>query len=157
MSTCKSVAPMATRYVFLLHCAQVPQFILDDAIMSGRGSRCHVICTQPRRISAISGAHIQLPHCGIQACEMLLIQNFIPSAYVLSKMLVIVARRVAQERGERLGQSAGFQIRLENELPRTQGSILYCTTGILLRRLIGDPYVDHVTCVCVCVCGGGFV
>ena len=85
-----------------------------------------------------------------------------PSAYVLSKMLVIVARRVAQERGERLGQSAGFQIRLENELPRTQGSILYCTTGILLRRLIGDPYVHHVTCVCggrgdrcVCVCGEG--
>ena len=34
---------------------QVPQFILDEAIMRGRGSKCHVICTQPRRISAISG------------------------------------------------------------------------------------------------------
>ena len=34
---------------------QVPQFILDDAIMNGWGSRCHIICTQPRRISAISG------------------------------------------------------------------------------------------------------
>ena len=37
------------------YCVQVPQFILDDAIMSGWGSRCHVICTQPRRISALSG------------------------------------------------------------------------------------------------------
>jgi len=34
---------------------QGPQFILDEAITSGRGSRCHVTCTQPRRISAISG------------------------------------------------------------------------------------------------------
>ena len=58
MSMCKSMSPMAARYVFLLHCVQVPQFILDDAIMSGCGSRCHLVCTQPRRISAISGAHI---------------------------------------------------------------------------------------------------
>lgn len=32
------------------------QFILDDAIMSGRGSTCRIVCTQPRRISAISVA-----------------------------------------------------------------------------------------------------
>ena len=51
-----------------------------------------------------------------------------------------VAKRVAEERGEGLGHSVGFQIRLENRLPaESRGSILYCTTGILLRRMINDP------------------
>lgn len=30
---------------------QVPQFILDDMIESGRGGYCNIICTQPRRIA----------------------------------------------------------------------------------------------------------
>ena len=46
-----------------------------------------------------------------------------------------VAERVAWERGEPLGNSVGYSIRLENVLPRPRGSILYCTTGVLLRRL----------------------
>lgn len=33
---------------------QVTQFILDDYIERGVGSLCRVVCTQPRRISAIS-------------------------------------------------------------------------------------------------------
>lgn len=33
---------------------QVTQFILDDYINRGMGSMCRVVCTQPRRISAIS-------------------------------------------------------------------------------------------------------
>ncbi|KAJ7420367.1 ATP-dependent RNA helicase DHX36 [Willisornis vidua] len=35
---------------------QVTQFILDDHIERGRGSTCRIVCTQPRRISAISVA-----------------------------------------------------------------------------------------------------
>ena len=33
---------------------QVPQFILDHFIEEGKGSHCRIVCTQPRRISAIS-------------------------------------------------------------------------------------------------------
>ncbi|EFJ04939.1 hypothetical protein SELMODRAFT_187668 [Selaginella moellendorffii] len=33
---------------------QVPQYILDDMIAAGQGSSCKIICTQPRRIAAIS-------------------------------------------------------------------------------------------------------
>ncbi|KAH8261901.1 hypothetical protein KR038_004474 [Drosophila bunnanda] len=33
---------------------QVPQILLDDAISRGCGSECRIICTQPRRISAIT-------------------------------------------------------------------------------------------------------
>ncbi|CAG7832978.1 unnamed protein product [Allacma fusca] len=35
---------------------QVCQYVLDDAILHGRGSTCRILCTQPRRISAISVA-----------------------------------------------------------------------------------------------------
>lgn len=35
---------------------QIPQIILDDWIAQNRGSRCNIICTQPRRIAAISVA-----------------------------------------------------------------------------------------------------
>ncbi|KAH9565143.1 hypothetical protein CY35_04G062100, partial [Sphagnum magellanicum] len=33
---------------------QLPMFLLEDAIKNGRGEKCNIICTQPRRISAIS-------------------------------------------------------------------------------------------------------
>ncbi|CAI9565361.1 unnamed protein product [Staurois parvus] len=92
---------------------QVTQFILDDLIMRGYGSTCHVICTQPRRISAIS-----------------------------------VAERVAAERAEPCGRgnSTGYQIRLESQLPRKQGSILYCcTTGIVLQWLQSDQCLGNVS------------
>ena len=84
---------------------QVPQFILDEALMKGKGSTTKIVCTQPRRISAIS-----------------------------------VAERVATERGESCGKtnsSVGYQIRLERKLPRNQGSILFCTTGIVLEWMSG--------------------
>jgi HrpA-like RNA helicase len=35
---------------------QVPQFLLEEAVLSGAGSSCNVIVTQPRRIAAISVA-----------------------------------------------------------------------------------------------------
>ncbi|XP_077991245.1 ATP-dependent DNA/RNA helicase DHX36-like [Glandiceps talaboti] len=91
---------------------QVAQFILDHYIDNNNGSLCRVVCTQPRRISAVS-----------------------------------VAERVADERGETVGdgQSVGYQIRLENKLPRNQGSILYCTTGILLKWLQGDPMLKGLS------------
>lgn len=39
---------------------QVTQFILDDYIERGKGSSCRIICTQPRRISAISVSIIKI-------------------------------------------------------------------------------------------------
>uniref|UniRef100_A0A9J8DBS3 ATP-dependent DNA/RNA helicase DHX36 n=1 Tax=Cyprinus carpio carpio TaxID=630221 RepID=A0A9J8DBS3_CYPCA len=91
---------------------QVTQFILDDFIQRGMGSLCRVVCTQPRRISAIS-----------------------------------VAERVAAERAESVGEgkSCGYQIRLQCRLPRKQGSVLYCTTGIILQWLRSDPYLSSVS------------
>ncbi|GAA5926212.1 hypothetical protein JCM1841_001157 [Sporobolomyces salmonicolor] len=82
---------------------QIPQLILDDAILDGRGAECNIVCTQPRRIAAIS-----------------------------------VAERVAKERGQALGDEVGYQVRFEAKPPRRDGSILFCTTGLFLRRLQSD-------------------
>ncbi|KAM9317170.1 putative ATP-dependent RNA helicase DHX57 [Gastrophryne carolinensis] len=92
---------------------QVPQFILDSSLQGPPSLVSNIICTQPRRISAIS-----------------------------------VAERVAKERAERLGISVGYQIRLES-VKSSATRLLYCTTGVLLRRLEGDNTLQGVTHVVV--------
>ena len=90
---------------------QVPQFLLDDLIQRGEGGIANMVCTQPRRLSAIG-----------------------------------VAERVACERGESLGDTVGYQIRLESKRSKDT-RLLFCTTGILLRRLAQEvdlPGVTHV-------------
>ncbi|KAL8670482.1 MAG: hypothetical protein Q9168_004984, partial [Polycauliona sp. 1 TL-2023] len=50
-----------------------------------------------------------------------------------------VARRVAEERAQRLQDSVGYQVRFDAKLPIHGGSITYCTTGILLQQLQHQP------------------
>ncbi|KAL1423814.1 hypothetical protein MTO96_003731 [Rhipicephalus appendiculatus] len=58
---------------------------------------------------------------------------------------VSVAERIAEERSEQLGQSAGYSVRFESVLPRPYGSIMFCTVGVLLRKLeAGLRGVSHV-------------
>ncbi|XP_055843477.1 putative ATP-dependent RNA helicase DHX57 [Episyrphus balteatus] len=59
-----------------------------------------------------------------------------------------VAERVANERAERVGQSVGYQIRMENKMSSAT-RLLFCTTGILLRRLASDPHLSSVSHVIV--------
>uniref|UniRef100_A0A672ZNG8 Putative ATP-dependent RNA helicase DHX57 n=1 Tax=Sphaeramia orbicularis TaxID=375764 RepID=A0A672ZNG8_9TELE len=92
---------------------QIPQFILDASLRGPADQVANILCTQPRRISAIS-----------------------------------VAQRVAQERAESLGNTVGYQIRLESV--RTSATrLLYCTTGVLLRRLEGEVDLKGITHVIV--------
>lgn len=93
---------------------QCPQFILEDALASGKGDKTSVICTQPRRVAATS-----------------------------------VAERVSEEMAEpALGQTVGYQIRLEAKRgPRTK--LLFCTTGVVMRRLQDDPTLKGVSHICV--------
>ncbi|KAI8423074.1 hypothetical protein MSG28_014159 [Choristoneura fumiferana] len=58
---------------------------------------------------------------------------------------VSVAERVASERCEELGNSVGYSVRFESILPRPYGSVLFCTIGVLLRKLEGGLRgVSHV-------------
>ncbi|XP_077479047.1 3'-5' RNA helicase YTHDC2 [Stigmatopora argus] len=62
---------------------------------------------------------------------------------------ITVAERVAAERGEPIGQTVGYHIRLESRVsPRTL--LTFCTTGVLLRTLMtGDLSMFSVTHVIV--------
>ncbi|KFO90874.1 putative ATP-dependent RNA helicase YTHDC2, partial [Buceros rhinoceros silvestris] len=62
---------------------------------------------------------------------------------------VAVAERVAAERSEKIGQTIGYQIRLESRVsPKTL--LTFCTNGILLRTLMtGDSTLSTVTHVIV--------
>lgn len=78
---------------------QIPQLVMEQCQRNGHP--CRILCTQPRRISAVS-----------------------------------VAERVAYERNEKIGQTVGYQIRLESRVsPKT--ILTYCTNGVLLRTLMG--------------------
>lgn len=50
-----------------------------------------------------------------------------------------VARRVADERAERLQDTIGYHVRFDAKLPSVGGSVTYCTTGILLQQLQHSP------------------
>jgi hypothetical protein len=55
-----------------------------------------------------------------------------------------VAERVAEERGESVGETAGYQIRLR--VRRSAATrLLFCTTGLVLRRLLGDRQLTGVS------------
>ncbi|XP_044131856.1 3'-5' RNA helicase YTHDC2 [Bufo gargarizans] len=62
---------------------------------------------------------------------------------------IAVAERVASERGEKIGQTVGYQIRLESRVsPKTL--LTFCTNGVLLRTLMaGDAALSTVTHVIV--------
>lgn len=121
---------------------QVPQFIFDELTRRDEGDKCNLVCTQPRRIAAIS-----------------------------------VANRVSQERlekgpgkkGSRTGMAkwsgkasccalllrwvtfavgAGYQVRLDAATTKDT-RLLFCSTGILLRRLHGDPLLQSVSYVII--------
>lgn len=58
---------------------------------------------------------------------------------------ISVAERIANERNETIGESVGYSVRFESVLPRPFGSIMFCTIGVLLRKLeSGLRGVSHV-------------
>jgi ATP-dependent RNA helicase DHX57 len=59
-----------------------------------------------------------------------------------------VASRVASERGEQIGKTVGYKIRLEGSMSSST-RILFCTTGVLLRRLTEDPLLSGTSHVIV--------
>ena len=54
---------------------------------------------------------------------------------------ISIAERVSAERGEPLGRTVGYQVRLDSMIPQKPGRILFCTTGILLMRMRKNPFL----------------
>ncbi|XP_039606285.1 ATP-dependent RNA helicase DHX29 [Polypterus senegalus] len=98
---------------------QIPQFILESILMrQSESQKCKIVCTQPRRISAMS-----------------------------------LAVRVSEELGCEDGAGTknsmcGYQIRMETKASEST-CILYCTTGVLLRKLQNDGLLSHISHVIV--------
>lgn len=59
-----------------------------------------------------------------------------------------VASRVAEERGEKLGETIGCMVRGQVSVSE-ETSVLFCTTGVVLQRLREDPNLRGVTHVIV--------
>lgn len=58
---------------------------------------------------------------------------------------ISVAERVSRERCEPLGDTVGYSVRFESVFPRPYGSILFCTVGVLLRKLeAGLRGISHI-------------
>lgn len=62
---------------------------------------------------------------------------------------ISLAERIADERREQVGDVLGYQVRLSQELPNTPAGILFCTTGILLRKLQFNPKLEGCSHVIV--------
>lgn len=77
---------------------------MDSFAERGEASKCNMLVTEPRRISAIS-----------------------------------LAERIAEERGEKIGDVIGYKVRLQHKVPCTPGAILFCTPGILLKKMQANP------------------
>ena len=87
-----------------------PQYILEEALLDGKGDMVNILCTQPRRVAATS-----------------------------------VAERVAEELCEKkVGEMVGYSIRMETKRSK-HTKLLFCTTGVVLRRLQDDPDLTGVT------------
>ncbi|KAJ4825186.1 hypothetical protein Tsubulata_022558 [Turnera subulata] len=61
---------------------------------------------------------------------------------------ISVSERVASERGESLGESVGYKVRLEGVRGKDT-HLLFCSTGILLRRLLVDWNLRGITHIIV--------
>ncbi|XP_051750907.1 3'-5' RNA helicase YTHDC2-like [Ctenopharyngodon idella] len=96
-----------------------------------------------------SGKTTQIPQFLLDDCS----RNGIPCRIFCTQprrlATIAVAERVASERGEKIGQTIGYQIRLESRVsPRTL--LTFCTSGVLLRTLMaGDEALSTVTHVIV--------
>ncbi|XP_075216012.1 ATP-dependent RNA helicase DHX30-like isoform X2 [Lycorma delicatula] len=58
---------------------------------------------------------------------------------------ITLAERIASERNEMVGDVVGYHVRLQSVIPRKSGSILFCSTGIMLRRLLSNPDMSGIS------------
>jgi ATP-dependent RNA helicase DHX36 len=59
-----------------------------------------------------------------------------------------LADRVSSERGCSVGNEVGYTVRLENKRS-AKTELLFCTTGVMLRMIAGDPLLSDVTHVVI--------
>ena len=114
----------------------LPAYISQDAVLE---------CIRDHDVAIISGG----TGCGksTQVPQLLLDEMFSTgqggTAYAICTQprriaAVGIAERIADERDEKVGNTVGYSIHLENKKSAST-RMMFCTTGVLLRVLQGDP------------------
>lgn len=107
--------------------------LLEEMIGSKAGSMCNIICTQPRKYSL----------------SLKPSSSFTIRLTIFPRLSAIaVAERVAEEMCEKIGTLVGYNVRLDSK-QSSETKMLFCTTGILLRRLQSDPTLNGVSHIIV--------
>ncbi|HTR42846.1 MAG TPA: ATP-dependent helicase HrpB [Pseudomonadales bacterium] len=118
--------------------SRLPIYEIEDQIITRLKSDRRLILSAPTG----SGKSTQVP-------QMLLKHGFLENGQVVilqPRRLAarLLAARVAQELGVKLGDEVGYQIRFENcTSPKTR--IRFVTEGVLLRQMIEDPKLNGVS------------
>ncbi|TYZ57197.1 hypothetical protein PybrP1_011147 [[Pythium] brassicae (nom. inval.)] len=94
---------------------QIPQFLLDDAVASGAIDQTRIICTQPRRLSAISLAER------------------------VARERSSSAATGVHGSGAPDSREVGHAIRFDSSFDAHKSKLIFCTTGTLLKWLNADP------------------
>src|ERR1700744_3188156 len=117
---------------------RLPIYEIENDIIARLKADSRLILSAPTG----SGKSTQVP-------QMLLRHGFLDAGQVVilqPRRLAarLLAARVAQELGVKLGDEVGYQIRFENcTSPKTK--ICFVTEGVLLRQMIEDPRLNGVS------------
>jgi ATP-dependent helicase HrpB len=117
---------------------RLPIYEIEDQILSRLKSDRRLILSAPTG----SGKSTQVP-------QMLLKHGFLDAGQVVilqPRRLAarLLAARVAEELGVKLGDEVGYQIRFEN-CTSAKTRIRFVTEGVLLRQMIEDPKLNRVS------------
>ncbi|HXF10307.1 MAG TPA: helicase-related protein, partial [Desulfuromonadaceae bacterium] len=117
---------------------RLPIYDIESDIVSRLRSDQRLILSAPTG----SGKSTQVP-------QMLLRHDFLKQGQVVilqPRRLAtrLLAARVAEELGVKLGEEVGYQIRFEN-VTSTKTRIRFVTEGVLLRQMIEDPKLKGVS------------
>ena len=117
----------------------LPIHSVADQIVAGLAAHGRVVLSAPTG----SGKSTQVPQILIDAAQ---VEGEIVVLQPRRLAARLLAKRVAQERGCKLGEEVGYQIRFENVVgPRTR--IRFVTEAILLRQILQDPSLKGVGAV----------
>lgn len=117
----------------------LPIHSVADQIVAGLATSGRVVLSAPTG----SGKSTQVPQILIDAAQVSGDVVVLQPRRLAARLL---AKRVAQERGCKLGEEVGYQIRFENVVgPNTR--IRFVTEAILLRQILQDPTLKGVGAV----------
>ncbi len=120
--------------------ADLPIYELEDAVVDALGADNRLILQAPTG----SGKSTQIPQIlldrGLAGDGQIIV---LQPRRLATRML---AARVASERGQRVGDEVGYQIRLDR-VASDRTRILFVTEGVLLRRMLNDPALRGVSAI----------